>query len=53
MNWFLYYSDLRHEKFNDGGEFWKSYNESYLKDLVLKLEQSESHATFLNLNITT
>ena len=37
---------------NDGGEFQKSYKEIYLKELLLKLEHSRSHAAFLNSNIT-
>ena len=37
---------------NDGGKFQKSYKEIYPKKLELKLEDSRSHATFLDLNIT-
>ena len=36
----------------DGEDFQKSYNEIYSKELVLKLENRGSHATFLDLNTT-
>ena len=34
---------------NDGRQFQKSYKEIYPKELVLKLEHSGSHTTFLNI----
>ena len=37
--------------FNDGRKFQKSYKKVYSKELALKLEYSESHATFPDLNI--
>ena len=36
---------------DDGGEFQKSYKEIYFKEVVLKLEYSGSHSTFLDLYI--
>ena len=38
--------------FNDGREFQESYEVIYSKELVLKLEYSRSHATFLDLDIS-
>ena len=38
--------------FNDGREFQMSYKEIYPKELILKLEQSGTHVTFLDVNIT-
>ena len=37
--------------FNDGRKFLKSYKKVYSKELALKLEHSESQATFPDLNI--
>ena len=38
---------------NDGGEFGKSFNEIYPPELELKMEHEGSHATFLDLDIST
>jgi len=37
---------------NDGGEFGRSHNSIYPKELELKVEHNGTHATFLELDIT-
>ena len=51
-DWLLYDRDLRHERVNDAGKFQNSNKEIYHKELVLKLEHSGSHTSFLDSDIT-